>query len=208
MNPAYSAWFSGEYSGCTLCHYAHAQGKAILTTNELAVADENFREWFAVGYGPIVATTVVVGAPAIAQEATPAAIITCLQSPICTALIGAGGTGSGSSRASASSGEICGNCGTIRPDLVRNPGALRVDPDGVSVFCRNCVANGKTILDPNGRYFIWSFDEFAEQAVKYGVSTPTYTAPPSGHFSTWAGAVNAIFDALNIWIRSGGKKTP
>lgn len=53
-----------------------------------------------------------------------------------------------------------------------------------------------------------SFDEFAEQAVKYGVSTPTYTAPPSGHFSTWAGAVNAIFDALNIWIRSGGKKTP
>jgi hypothetical protein len=62
----YSDWYSGEYSGCKMCHYAHAQDKTILTNDELATADRNFREWAAVGYTPMLATTVSVGGLEIA----------------------------------------------------------------------------------------------------------------------------------------------
>jgi len=62
----YSDWYSGEYSGCTMCHYAHAQNKPILTNYELAAADRNFREWALIGYPlPILASLAVGGAEAL-----------------------------------------------------------------------------------------------------------------------------------------------
>lgn len=94
-DPEYSEWYSGNYGGCTLCHYAHAKNKSILTNQELATADQNFREWFAVGNTPIVVTTFAVGAPAIAPSAYDLAGVTCLSNPICATLIGAGGTRAG-----------------------------------------------------------------------------------------------------------------
>jgi RHS repeat-associated protein len=95
-NPDYSDWFSGNYSGCTLCHYAHAQGKPILTNSELATANQNFREWFAVGNTPIVATAAIMSGPALGPSVYNLAGVTCLSSPVCVTLTGAAG-GAGAS---------------------------------------------------------------------------------------------------------------
>jgi RHS repeat-associated protein len=67
----YSDWYSGKYSGCTMCHYAHAQDKSILTNDELATADQNFREWAAIGYTPMVATTMAIGGAEALAPAVP-----------------------------------------------------------------------------------------------------------------------------------------
>ncbi len=128
----------------------------------------------------------------------------CVSNVVCRLLTGmAGGAG-------ADISQTCGNCGTTRPDLVRSPGALRVDPDGATVWCRNCVANGDTPLDPNDSYWIHSFNEFEQQANSLQVSPPSYTPEYGGpgHFSTFAGAVGEAWEALNAWIRSGGKTKP
>jgi len=50
-----------------LCHYAHAQDKWILTNSELSTADQNFREWAALGYTPIITAALVVGGPALVE---------------------------------------------------------------------------------------------------------------------------------------------
>jgi RHS repeat-associated protein len=128
----------------------------------------------------------------------------CAANAVCALITGmAGGAG-------ADISQTCGNCGTTRPDLVRTSGILRIDADGASVFCRTCVANGATRLDPTGSYYIHSFDEFEQQANNWNVPPPSYTPQygGAGHFSTFAGAVGEAWEALNAWIRSGGKTKP
>jgi hypothetical protein len=91
----YADWYSGTYSGCALCHYAHAQDKSILTNSELSLADQNIREWAAVGYTPIVGTAAIGGgATAVSAYAYPVfynIAFTCLKISLCANAIGAGG---------------------------------------------------------------------------------------------------------------------
>ena len=63
------------------------------------------------------------------------------------AMVGGIGTG----------GSICLNCGTVKPDLARSSGKLRIDPDGASVYCTNCLKNGQTKSGPN-KYWVKSFE--------------------------------------------------
>jgi RHS repeat-associated protein len=62
----YSDWYSGKYSGCSMCHYAHAQNKMILTNEELATADQNARMWEALAYTPAAIAIMGVGGGTVA----------------------------------------------------------------------------------------------------------------------------------------------
>lgn len=131
----------------------------------------------------------------------------CISNVVCRWATGmAGGAG-------AELAQTCGTCGTTRPDLVRSPGALQIDADGASVYCRTCVANGVTPLNPNGKFWIHSFNEFEQQANNLHVSPPSFTpqhgvGDGAGHFSAFAGAVGQAWEILNTWIRSSGKTIP
>jgi RHS repeat-associated protein len=90
-NPDYSDWYSGTYGGCFMCHSAVANGQVMLTNSQLAIADRNIREWALLGYSPLILTTGALAIPATGPEVTYLAGITCLRSPVCAALTGAGG---------------------------------------------------------------------------------------------------------------------
>ena len=111
-----------------------------------------------------------------------------------------------------SSGSTCGDCGTVKPNLVRSWGALRIDDDGASVYYETCVARGNTPYDADGKYWINSFNEFENMASKYGVGGPEYSGNPAdpGHFSVFVGGEGsgAVYEILNSWIREVGPSIP
>jgi len=97
----YSDWNSRKYGGCFKCHAAAANGQIALTNGQLADAYSNITTWQAIGYTPIVATIVIVGAPALGPSIYNAAGVSCLSSPVCVTLTGMAGGASAADQARA-----------------------------------------------------------------------------------------------------------
>ncbi|MGB2771667.1 MAG: hypothetical protein WBF31_05040, partial [Anaerolineae bacterium] len=113
------------------------------------------------------------------------------------AMVGGIGTG----------GSICLNCGTVKPDLARSSGKLRIDPDGASVYCTNCLQNGQTQAGPN-KYWVKSFESYESEALQTDLGLPEYTPQHGrpGHFSVFQGGPtdenSSLWQRLNQFIRT------
>jgi hypothetical protein len=84
-------------------------------------------------------------------------------------------------------GAMCGDCGTVKPDLVRGPGRVNIDSDGVSLRCRVCVRSGNVPSIPaNKTAFIRSFNDY-ELENGNPQYTPEYGGGEPGHFSAFQG---------------------
>ncbi len=110
--------------------------------------------------------------------------------------------------ASGVSSSTCQQCGTDRPDLARDQGRLKIDPDGASVWCANCLKNGQTQAGA-GTYRIKSFDAYETEALTTNLGVPEYTPQYGGpgHFSVFKGGPtdinSALWQRLNQFIRTG-----
>jgi hypothetical protein len=113
--------------------------------------------------------------------------------------------------------DTCGDCGTVRPDLIRSSGKVKIDPDGVSVYCRTCVANDTNPrIDPKDKAWTRTYDEYEQEAQRLGFERPRYTPehgdPPTGHFSAFRGAPEGLAEQtspeVNAFIRSSPKIRP
>jgi RHS repeat-associated protein len=102
-------------------------------------------------------------------------------------------------------GDTCLQCGTVRPDLARSCGKLRIDPDGASVWCHTCIEKG---ISNAGEMEYWKipWDATEAEALKVNVEVPEWTGPEPDHFGIFRGGPtdtsSPLWDRLNQFIRS------
>jgi RHS repeat-associated protein len=121
--------------------------------------------------------------------------------------------------AGATSQETCPTCGTLRPDIARSSGRLRIDADGASAWCANCVGSGQSLAnpDPGQTYWVKSWAAYEAEALNTNVGAPEFNGP-GDHVGVFKGGPAdtslSLWSRLNNFIKSefkirfgGGYKT-
>jgi hypothetical protein len=99
-------------------------------------------------------------------------------------------------------GDTCPQCGTVRPDLARSSGKMRIDPDGLSLWCADCVAEGRSLAnpDPKQRYWVRTWADYEVEALATDLSGPEWTGP-GDHFAAFKGGPGLGEENSPLWGR-------